>query len=240
MDKKLIVLVGPTAVGKTAAAISLAQKLKTEIVSADSRQIYRETNLGTAKPSPEELSSVRHHFINSHSISEEYDAATYGGEALNTIQGLFQSHDFVIMTGGSGLYVRAVCDGFDDIPAVDSSIRGMLNEEFQRQGIAWLQQKMRSLDPEYFAAIDQQNPHRLIRALEVKIGTGNSIRFYQGKNKKQHPFSICKIGLELNRETLYQRIDTRMDQMITSGLFEEASELFSLRHLPALQTVGYQ
>lgn len=239
-NKTLLVVAGPTAVGKTAVAIRLAKHFHTEIISADSRQIFRELNIGTAKPDEAELAAVPHHFINSHSITETYDAAAYGLEALELIQKLFRKSDHVILCGGSGLYIKAVCEGFDDIPEVQDEIREKLIAQFEASGITWLQTEMQRVDPELFASIDQQNPHRLIRALEVKIGTGNSISFYQTKSKYNHPFRIVKIGLELPREELYQRIDQRMDKMIDDGLFEEAKSLVSFKDHQALQTVGYQ
>src|SRR5688572_14789002 len=173
-NKKLIVVAGPTAVGKTAVAVALAKRFKTEIVSADSRQFFRELNVGTAKPSEGELSEIRHHFINSHSIHENYDAAQYGNDALTIIQNLFKNHDHVVLCGGSGLYIKAVCEGFDEIPKVPQQVRESLMEQYKANGLSWLQEKMAELDPEHFQAIDQQNTHRLIRALEVKIATGIS------------------------------------------------------------------
>ena len=238
--KTLVVIVGPTAVGKTSFSIALAKKLYTEIISADSRQIFREMNIGTAKPSVEELAAVPHHFINTHSITEEYDAARFGDEALGVVEGIFQRHDHAILCGGSGLYVKAVCEGFDDIPDVPENIREELMDQYEQHGIEWLQKKMAELDPDLLPRLDKQNPHRLIRALEIKIGTGRSIADFQKKEKRQHDFSIVKIGLELDRETLYKRIDDRMDAMIAAGLFEEAHTLYPFKSHNALQTVGYQ
>ncbi len=240
LDKKLIVVIGSTAVGKTAVAIKLAQHFKTEIISADSRQIFKELTIGTAKPNEEELAAISHHFINSHSISESYDGAQYGRDALALIHQLFKKYDYLILCGGSGLYVKAVLEGFDDIPDVDDEIREELNRQYEKEGIVWLQEKMKKLDPEHFETIDKQNPHRLMRALEVKIGTGHSISTFRKKIKLQHPFSIVKIGLELSREVLNKRIDDRMDTMIHDGLFEEAKDLFPFKDQQALQTVGYQ
>jgi tRNA dimethylallyltransferase len=239
-QKKLIVLVGPTAVGKTSVAMDLARHFETEIISADSRQIFRELTIGTAKPSPAELQQVRHHFVNSHSIHEPFDAAEYGRDALLLIHKLFAHHEYLILCGGSGMYVKAVCEGFDDIPDIPEAIRENLMKEYEQHGIKVLQDKMMTLDPEYFQEIDRQNPHRLIRALEVVEGTGKSIKSYQKKNKLQHTFSIVKIGLTLPRTVLYDRIDRRMDDMISQGLFAEAESLHALRHINALQTVGYQ
>ncbi|MEO8470756.1 MAG: tRNA (adenosine(37)-N6)-dimethylallyltransferase MiaA [Chryseolinea sp.] len=238
--KKLIVIVGPTAVGKTDVAIRMANFFRTEIISADARQIFQEMNLGTAKPSLSELNKVHHHFVNSHSIQQSYDAATFGREALAVINELFKVHDYVVMCGGSGLYVKAVCDGFDDIPEVPGEIRDELVREFELTGIASLQQKLQALDPDYYQSIDSKNPQRLIRALEVVIGTGMSLSSFHHNNKLMHNFKIIKFGLELPRDVLYTRIDERMDLMIEHGLFREAENLYPQRALNALQTVGYQ
>lgn len=239
-NKTLVVIVGPTAVGKTSIALQLANHLNTEIISADSRQIFRELNIGTAKPTPAELAEVKHHFINTHSINQDYDAAQFGNDALLVIKTIFETNDYAILCGGSGLYVQGVCEGFDIIPEVPDEVREDLNLNFQTNGIEWLQQKMLQIDPEYFSTIDQQNPHRMIRALEVKIGTGKSISSFQNKEKLQHNFNIVKFGLELEREILYKRIDQRMDDMISQGLFQEAESLYPYRDKNALQTVGYQ
>jgi tRNA dimethylallyltransferase len=238
--KNLIVIAGPTAVGKTVVAIQLAKKLKTEIISADSRQFFRELTIGTAKPAVAELNEVKHHFINSHSIGDDYDAARFGEAALAVIHNLFKDHDHVILCGGSGLYIKAVVEGFDDIPEVAAEIRESLVQGYNLHGIGWLQQKMKESDPEHFMVIDQQNPHRLIRALEVKIGTGASIASFRNNEKRKHDFNVIKIGLELPREVLYKRIDGRMDDMIAQGLFQEAEQLYPFKDHQALQTVGYQ
>jgi len=239
-EKKLIVVAGPTAVGKTAMAIRLAERYETSVISADSRQFYREMNIGTAKPSQEELARVPHHFVNSHSIADDYDAATYAADVDNLLPELFQKKDYVLMCGGSGLYIKAVCEGFDDMPDVPEEIRQNLIAAFEEHGIGWLQEKMRELDPEAFAVLDQQNPHRLIRALEVRIASGRSILSFRTHQRRQHPFTIKKIALALPREELYARIDLRMDKMIETGLFEEARSLYKWREKNALQTVGYQ
>jgi tRNA dimethylallyltransferase len=238
--KKLIVIVGPTAVGKTALAIHVAKEFNTEIISADSRQIYRELTIGTAKPNEGELQEVHHHFINSHSITRDFDAATFGDEALALIYRLFETHDLVVVCGGSGLYIKALLEGFDDIPEVPDSLRDQLIEDFENKGLLWLQNTMRELDPEHFKKMDQKNPMRLMRALEVKMATGQSISVFQKQAVKDLPFSVIKIGLELDRAKLYERIDQRMDEMILQGLFEEAKELYPFRNKNALQTVGYQ
>jgi tRNA dimethylallyltransferase len=238
--KTLIVIAGPTAVGKTDLAISVAKKLKTEIISADSRQFFRELEIGTAKPSASALQEVPHHLVNSHSITEQYDAAQFAADALEVIGQLFQSCDAVVMCGGSGLYIKGVTEGFDDIPKVDERIREDLIKNYEEQGLAWLQQQMEIHDPVHFENIDQKNPHRLIRALEVKLGTGKSLPEFFVKKNTSRDFQIIKIGLELPREILYERIDTRMDHMIANGLFEEAKEVYAFREHQALQTVGYK
>ncbi len=217
----------------------LAKHFETEIISADSRQIFKELTIGTAKPSESELGTVPHHFINSHSINDHYDAAQYGRDALLLINKLFENHDHLILCGGSGLYVKAVCEGFDEIPEVPGAIRLQLMDEYEKFGIGTLQEKLKSLDPALFEEIDQQNTHRLMRALEVIIGTGKSITSFRKNNTLNHPFSIIKIGLELSREELYARIDARMDTMIEDGLFEEVEGLYGYKSHNALQTVGY-
>jgi len=238
--KKLIVIVGPTAAGKTALAIRVAKQLGTEIISADSRQIYKELTIGTAKPDEDELRQVPHHFINSHSISENYDAATFGEEALLKIYSLFETYNYVVVCGGSGLYIKALLEGFDDIPEVPDDIRDQLIEEFENKGMLWLQNRMRELDPEHFKKIDQKNPMRLMRALEVKLATGKSISEFQKQVVKELPFQVVKIGVDVERAKLYERIDARMDDMISKGLFDEAKNLYAYREKNALQTVGYQ
>ncbi|HMR55961.1 MAG TPA: tRNA (adenosine(37)-N6)-dimethylallyltransferase MiaA [Cyclobacteriaceae bacterium] len=239
-NKKLIVIVGPTAVGKTALAIQLAKHFQTEIVSADSRQIYRELEIGTAKPSAEELSQIKHHFINSHSIHDDYNAGTYGRDALVLINSLFERYNNLILCGGSGLYVRAVLEGFDEMPPVPEGIREQINKEYEANGLAWLQAQVKQVDPEYFEEVDIQNPHRLIRALELNRAWQKPMHELRKKKKLKHSFQVIKIGIELNREDIYKRIDARMDDMIASGLFEEAEKFYPLRNLNALQTVGYR
>jgi tRNA dimethylallyltransferase len=239
-DKKtLVVIVGPTAVGKTSLSIKLAKHFKTEIISADSRQVYREMEKGTAKPSLEELTEVTHHFINSHSITDNFNAAEFEKEALKLLDQLFLQYHIVIAVGGSGLYVDALCKGMDDIPAIDPSVREELNLLFEKEGIESLRNKLKELDPAYYSIVDLHNPQRLIRALEVCVGTGKRYSEYRKKHESSRPFHIVKIGLEIDREELYKRIDLRMDKMIEEGLFEEAKAFYPQRHLNALQTVGY-
>ena len=232
-------MLGPTAVGKTEICIKLAKKFNTEIISCDSRQFYRELELGTAKPSPEELAEVPHHLINSLSIKEEYDVKKFEKDALEILDRLFERKDVVLMTGGSGLFADAITQGFDDMPNIPNEIREKIIQEYTEKGLDWLQAQVRTADPEYFDQVDQQNPQRLMRALEVILGTGKKFSSFRVKNKAERPFQILKIGLNRDREELYQRIDQRMDQMIAMGLFEEAESFFDQRHHNALQTVGY-
>jgi tRNA dimethylallyltransferase len=240
VGKTLIVIAGPTAVGKTSLSLKLASKFEAEIVSADSRQIFKELTIGTAKPSAEALAQIKHYFVDTHTIHDDYDAARFGTDALEVIQRAFQNRDHMILCGGSGLYIKAVCEGFDNIPAVPEEIREQLSRQYTAHGISWLQQQMMEMDPAYYSMLDAQNPHRLIRALEVKIGTGESIGTFRSNTKLQHDFKIIKLGIELPREELYSRIDDRMDAMIKAGLFEEAANLYPYKNHQALQTVGYQ
>lgn len=238
-SKKLIVVVGPTAVGKTEVAIRLAEHFHTEIISADSRQIFKELEIGTAKPSRDELSKVPHHFISSHSIRESYDAGTYGRDAIQLIYTLFERLDYLILCGGSGLYVKAVLEGFDEMPEIPPGTREKITEEYKVRGLAWLQSEVKSIDPDYFEVVDINNPHRLIRALELHRAIKMPLHQLRLKKKIEHPFQVVKIGLELERTELYKRIDDRMDNMIAAGLFEEANRFFFNKKLNALQTVGY-
>lgn len=237
--KFLILVVGPTAVGKTDLCLKLAKKFKTEIVSCDSRQFYREMNLGTAKPSQDELLAVPHHLINSLSIEESYDVRRFETDALKALDSIFEKSDLAILTGGSGLFADAVTQGLDEMPAVDPAIRGQLIEWYSQKGLSWLQVELAKVDPEYYQLVDQQNPQRLMRALEVIRGTGLKFSSFRVRKKVSRPFEVIKVGLDRPRAELYDRIDQRMDQMIAGGLFEEAAGLFDKRHLNALQTVGY-
>jgi tRNA dimethylallyltransferase len=238
--KKLIVIAGPTAVGKTNVAIQLALELKTEIISADSRQIFKELNIGTAKPTKEELAVVPHHFINYKSIHEDYDAGQFGRDALVLITDLFKNHDYLILCGGSGLYIKAVCEGFDDMPEISEYVRNSIIKKYNELGLEWLQKQLEEKDPDYFSLVDQKNPHRLIRALELIEATNQPVGALRKKKKHFHEFDILKFGLELEREELYNRIDLRMVKMIEEGLFEEAKQFYPLKQLNALQTVGYK
>lgn len=238
-NKHLLAIAGPTAVGKTEISLKLAEYFQTEIVSSDSRQFYREMEIGTAKPSQEELARVPHHFINSLSIWDSYDVKKYEKDALGLLHDLFKKHDIVIMTGGSGLFLEIVMHGMDDIPDVDPHVRQSLIDAFDQQGIGFLQEELKRLDPEYFGVVDLNNPQRLIRALEVCIGVGKPYSSFRTKKTADREFDTILVGLELEREELYGRIDQRMDQMIAAGLIAEAEALYAHRHLNALQTVGY-
>lgn len=238
--KKLIVIVGPTAAGKTAAAIALAERLGTEIISADSRQIFKELIIGTAKPSAEEQKKITHHFINSKSIHENYDAGQYGREALFIIHELFEKYETLIMVGGSGLYIKAVLEGFDEMPEIPVGVRESIIEKYRMNGLSWLQQEVERADPFFFSAADKQNPQRLMRALELFQSTGKSLSSLRKNEKVAHPFEVKKIGLNVPREELYKRIDRRMNKMIEAGLFDEAKQFYSHKNLNALQTVGYR
>lgn len=238
--KKLVVIVGPTASGKTALAIDLALRWNTEIISADSRQIYKELEIGTAKPTDQELKLVKHHFINTHSVEEVYNAAQFGMDAEALILNLFRKHDCLIVCGGSGLYVKALLEGFDEMPEVPAEVRNQIVAQYQEKGLGWLQAEVKQKDPNYFETVDIQNPQRLMRALEVFAATGKPFSAWRKKSKKTLPYSVIKVGLDLNRDKLYERIDARMDKMIVNGLFEEAAKFYPQKHLNALQTVGYQ
>ncbi|MFL0683417.1 MAG: tRNA (adenosine(37)-N6)-dimethylallyltransferase MiaA [Algoriphagus aquaeductus] len=238
-QKFLILVVGPTAVGKTDLCLKLAKKFKTEIISCDSRQFYKELNLGTAKPSPEELAQVPHHLIDSLSIEEEYDVRKFEQDALRILAKLFRTRNVVIMTGGSGLFADAVVKGLDEIPDVNPEVREEIIREFESRGLEWLQAEVEKSDPEFYSQADRFNPQRLMRALEVYRGTGLKFSSFRVRKKVERSFKTIKVGLNRDREELYRRIDLRMDEMIGRGLFDEADALFGKRSLNALQTVGY-
>jgi len=238
-NKYLIVLAGPTAVGKTDVSIRLARELGTEILSADSRQFYREMNIGTAKPSAEEMQGVRHHFVNSHSITESYSAGAFEQDALQCLEQLFQRHDTAIVVGGSGLYLKILCDGMDPIPDTRPGIREELITRLEWEGLPTLQAQLGRLDPDYYATVDLQNPQRVIRALEVCLSTGQPYTSFRRNTTVQRPFQVIKIVLERDHTDLYDRINQRMDGMLAQGLVAEARSLLPFRHHNALQTVGY-
>lgn len=239
-NKRLIVVVGPTAVGKTAECIRLAGMLGTEIVSADSRQFYKEMNIGVARPSESELATIPHHLIAHISVSQDYNAAMYERDASELIGRLFQEKDDVVLTGGSGLYVNAVCNGMDDIPDKDESIRQELNDLFDKQGLEPLQRELQEKDPEYWEIVDKRNHIRLIRALEVCRQTGRTFSSFRSQKKTKRDFDIIKIGIRRSRENLLERIYRRVDCMIGQGLIEEVRGLYGYRNLQALNAVGYK
>ena len=240
MKKTVILIAGPTAVGKTALAIHVARHFRTSIISADSRQCFKELNIGVAKPSAEELQLVTHYFIDTYSVHEQVTAASFEEYALTTATALFQTNDVIILAGGTGLYIKAFLEGMDQIPAVDEVVRHQLMALYEEKGMEWLQEQLRLKDPLFTAQGEMQNPQRMLRALEVLETTGQSIVNYQTGNKKQRNFDVIKIGLELPREELYDRINNRVDVMMEHGLLEEAKLLHPLQHLNALQTVGYR
>ena len=239
-NKRLIVVVGPTAVGKTAECIRLARMLDTEIVSADSRQFYKEMNIGVARPSESELATIPHHLIAHISVSQDYNAAMYERDASEIIGRLFQEKDDVVLTGGSGLYVNAVCNGMDDIPDKDESIRQELNDLFATQGLEPLQRELQEKDPEYWEIVDKRNHIRLIRALEVCRQTGRTFSSFRSQKKTKRDFDIIKIGIRRSRENLLERIYRRVDCMLEQGLIEEVKGLYEYKNLQALNAVGYK
>jgi len=240
LSKTVYIIVGPTAVGKTALAIQLAKHLQTEIISADARQCYKELNIGVARPSNEELNQVPHHFIASHSIQETVNASVFEHYALTISEKLFETKENIVMVGGTGLYIKAFCEGLDDIPAIDPTIRDRIISAYETNGLAWLQSQIAQKDPLYWEQSEQENPQRLMRALEVVEGLGQSILTFQNQQKKQRPFKVVTIGLEMDRTLLYDRINQRVESMISAGLEQEVNGLLPYFSLNALQTVGYR
>ncbi len=240
MKNTCIIIVGPTAVGKTAIAIQLAQHFSTEIISCDSRQCFKELNIGVAKPSAEELAAVKHHFTNSHSIQDTVNAATFEQYALEKVSEIFSKNKMAVMVGGTGLYVKAFCDGIDEVPEVDVSVRTTIVTNYNNNGIEWLREQVKKNDEKYFTRGEILNPQRMMRALEVKMSTGKSILDFHSMKKKPRDFDIIKIGIELPRPELIERINKRVDLMMQDGLEEEVRALLPYQHLNALQTVGYR
>lgn len=238
-SKTAWLILGPTASGKTTASIQLAKQLNTSIISADSRQCYREMTIGVAKPSPEELAAVHHYFIDTHSIHETVDAKIFEQEALAAADKVFEHHDHVVVTGGTGLYAKVFCEGIDELPNVNDSVRAEVRGH--KRTVVELQQWLEKIDPDYLRQTPEaENPSRLMRAIEVKLSSGRSILDFRTGEKKQRPFEIRKYGIEWPREVLYARINQRVDEMFEAGLVEEATHLYAYKNLPALQTVGYQ
>lgn len=239
LPKTLIVIVGPTASGKTALAIELAKKFKTEIISADSRQFYREMAIGTAKPTTEDLSQAKHHFVDSHSVTDYFSVGEFERQGLELLENLFNIHDTVIMVGGSGLYIQAICEGFDELPSSPPEIRQEINRAFEEKGIAYLQEQLKVKDPDYYQQVDLNNPRRLIRALEVIESTGMPFSSFRKSQLAPRTFNCIKVGIDLPREMLYERINQRVDIMVSEGLEAEVRSLLPYRALNALNTVGY-
>ena len=238
--KILLSVVGPTAIGKTRMAIALAQHFGTEIISCDSRQFFKELSIGTAVPSPDELAQAKHHFIQHKSIFEPYSVGDFERDAISLLNTLFRTHDVVVMVGGSGLYANAVLSGLDDFPETDEQIRKELNAQYKAEGIVFLQQKLKALDPVQYEKIDTNNPQRMIRALEVCMVAGKPYSSFLNKKETVRDFESIQVGLTAGREVLYNRIDERVEQMLEAGLLIEAQDMFWHKELNALQTVGYK
>ena len=238
--KKCLIVCGPTAVGKTDHAIDLAVKHSTSIISADSRQCYRELDIGVAKPSADQLQLVPHYFINSHSITEDINVKTFENYALNAASEIFKEHETAVMVGGTGMYIKAFAEGIDAIPEIDKTIRDGVIASYKTEGLEWLYTEIKSRDPKFFLEGEMENPQRMLRALEVKIATGKSILDFQLKQKVERAYDIEYILLEMDRNVLYQRINDRVEKMMSEGLLEEAKTLYPFRQLNALQTVGYK
>ena len=239
-DKYLIVIAGPTASGKTATAITIAKALRTVIISADSRQFYREIPIGTAAPTREELSEVEHFMIHNLSIEDRYDVADYEKDVLLLLKKLFLNHDAVVMTGGSGLFIDAVCNGLDSIPDISDETRNRVNGLYEKGGVVALQNELQHLDPEYYEIVDKQNPRRLQRAIEVCYQTGLPYSSFRKNNTKERDFKIIKLALLWERNELITRINKRVENMISDGLVEEARSVYHKRNLNSLNTVGYK
>ena len=239
-DKTLIVVVGPTASGKTGTAIEIAKYFHTEIISADSRQFYKEIPIGTAAPNSQQLAQVKHHFVGQLSIADDYNVSRFEQDVINLLDEKFKSHNVMVMAGGSGLYIDAVCNGIDELPSPDEQLRSSLNKKFEKEGIESLQQQLKVLDPVYYNQVDLQNPKRLLRAIEVCLQTGKRYSDLRKKNIATRDFNIVKVGLNLPREELFEHINKRTDLMLEGGWFEEAKSVFPQRNLNSLNTVGYK
>ncbi len=239
MPKTVVIIAGPTGVGKTAVAVGLARHFQTEIISADSRQCFKELKIGVARPSDEELNTIPHYFIATHSIHEKVDAIVFEQYALQKAHELFLKHDIIIMAGGTGLYIKAFCEGMDDIPDIPTDLRNQITGNYREKGLLWLQETVKLKDPDFYKAGEIRNPRRLMRALEVVESTGKSILDFRKGKKADRNFNIIKIGLELDKEDLVRNINSRTDRMIENGLIDEVRGLLPFRHLNALHTVGY-
>ena len=248
-DKTLIVITGPTAVGKTAISLEIAKHFGIPVINADSRQIYRELKIGTARPTEAEMKEVRHYFVGSLGIADYYSASLYEQQVLALLDSLFQTHDYALLSGGSMMYIDAVCDGIDDIPTIDDKTRETMKRRLEEEGLEALCEELKRLDPDYYEEVDRQNPRRVVHALEICTMTGNTYTSYRKKksgvrsqesSRDVRPFRIIKIGLTLPREELYQRINARVDKMMAEGLLDEARQMYPQKELNALNTVGYK
>jgi tRNA dimethylallyltransferase len=237
--KKIIVIAGPTASGKTDLAIQLAQYFNTEILSADSRQCYQELGVAVAKPNEAQLQSVKHHFINSHSIYDEVSAGEYERFGLAVLDEIFTKNDTAILVGGTGLYIKAICEGIDEMPAIDETIKKEVEADYQKNGLSWLQNEVKNTDPDFYAVGETENPMRLMRALTFKLSTQKSILAYRNSTIKKRPFEIEKYVIDIEKAALYKNINDRVEHMLTQGLVTEAEALYPKKHLKNLQTVGY-
>ena len=240
MRNTLIVLIGPTGVGKTELSLSIAEHFNTCIISADSRQLFADLKIGTAAPTPDQLARVPHHFVGTLQLTDYYSAAQYESEVLSRLEELFQQHPVVILTGGSMMYVDAICKGIDDIPTVDKETRELMLQRYEEEGLEKLSAELKILDPEYYKVVDLKNPKRVIHALEICYMTGKTYTSFRTRNTKERPFHIIKIGLTRDREELYERINRRVDEMMKEGLLEEARSVHEYKHLNSLNTVGYK
>ena len=240
MPDTLIVLIGPTGVGKTELSLSIAEHFRTSIVSADSRQLYANLKIGTAAPTPKQLARVPHYFVGTLQLTDYYSAAQYEADVLAQLEILYQNHDTVILTGGSMMYIDAICKGIDDIPTVDNETRQLMLHRYEQKGLDTLCAELKLLDPEYYKIVDLKNPKRVIHALEICYMTGKTYTSFRTRTHKERPFRIIKIGLTRDREELYDRINRRVDIMMQDGLLEEARQVYPFRHLNSLNTVGYK
>ena len=238
--KTLIVIIGPTGVGKTELSLQLAEFFRTDILNADSRQLYRDIPIGTAAPTAEEMARVRHHFVGTLGLEDYYSAAQYEVDALSLLENLFKEKDVAVMSGGSMMYIDAVCNGIDDIPTIDDETRELMRERYQNEGLEPLVKELRLLDPEYYEICDLRNPKRVVHALEICYMTGRTYTSYRVRTIKQRPFRIIKIGLNRDREELYARINSRVDKMVELGLLDEARRVLPFRQCNSLNTVGYK
>lgn len=240
MGKTLIVIAGPTAVGKSDLCLDIAKHFDIPIINADSRQIFRELRIGTARPTEEQMQEVRHFFVGTLGLEDYYSASLFEQQVLELLERLFQDSDYALMAGGSMMYIDAVCDGIDDIPTIDDETRATMKRRLAEEGLERLCEELRRLDPEYYEIVDRQNPRRVVHALEICTMTGTTYTSFRKREKRERPFDIIKIGLNRPREELYERINQRVDRMMADGLLDEVKSLLPQRHLNALNTVGYK